>query len=79
MYWMVMRPFQKNRVELLKELRELVQEARLQRAERSLISERRFNRKMVLMRREIDRWLKELVAEEKKPVTTNETPVHVVD
>ncbi len=60
-----MRPFQKSKIELLKELRELIKEARQQHAERSLISERRFNRKMVLLRREIDRWVKELVNEEK--------------
>lgn len=63
--WVVMRPFQKSKIELLKELRELIKEARQQHAERSLISERRFNRKMVLLRREIDRWVKELVNEEK--------------
>lgn len=60
-----MRPFQKSKIELLKELRELVREARMQHSERSLISERRHNRKMLLLRREIDRWTRELVKEEK--------------
>ena len=60
-----MRPFQKSKIELLEELRELVQEARRWGSERSLISERRHNRKLLLLRREIDRWKKELVSEEK--------------
>jgi hypothetical protein len=77
--YMTMKPFQKSRLALLEELRELVSDALTEsHATRfGTMNEKRQNRKLKLIRKEVDKWIEEMEEEEDNKVNdkVNETLV----